>query len=85
MANHKWSWHYRITIGHLNEDRMYKLKNFCCEKFSNDVSRWDLSFIRRRLNPSSWFPRYYYTRVKVHFKHEEDLVLFKLTYSPPSS
>lgn len=81
MANRKWSWHYRINMGHLNSDRMTKLREFCDEKFGKDASRCDFSFVKRRINPSSWFPRYYYSRVKIHFKDHEDLVLFKLTYT----
>ena len=85
MAAPKWSWRYRIAFGRLSADQMYELWNFCIDKFGNDSAsrgaRWDLSFVRRRINPTSWFPRYYYTRVTVHFKQQEDLVLFKLTHA----
>lgn len=81
MADPKWSWRYRIAMGRINSDQMRALHDFCSEKFGNDRSRYDFSFVRRRINPRSWFPSYYYSRVKVHFKHEEDLFLFKLCYS----
>ena len=87
MASGKWSWRYRVSLDRLSAEQMRAVWDFCNTKFGSDAAaratRWDLSFIKRRINPDSWFPRYYYTRVKVHFKSQEDQVLFKLTYEPP--
>lgn len=86
MADTKWSWRYRAVISNsLSSAQMRDLWQLCKEQFGADldpIQRWDTSFVKRRLNPKSFVPVYKYTRIKVHFKHQEDLVMFKLTYNP---
>lgn len=74
-----WSWRYRIAISNrLGAEACSRLIKLCQDTFGCDSDRYDITYRLRRLNRYSWYPRYFYTSVKIHFKSQEDLVLFKL-------
>lgn len=78
-----WSWRHRIHLNsRLTDNQLSTLVGFCQATFGYDRAyRYDITFRQRRINSYSFYPRYYYTHVKVHFKRQEDLFIFKLTYN----
>jgi hypothetical protein len=87
MADAKWSWRHRIAWSNtLSQNEYFRLLGFCQQNFGSSrqdrLFRWDVSFVLRRTNPKHYIPIYLYTRVKLHFKQQEDLVMFKLLWSP---
>lgn len=78
-----WSWRYRNRFDHrFSSKQCRELWDFCQRTFDTYVDRYEITYRQRRRNPYGIIPDYYYTSVTVHFKHQEDLVLFKLTYEP---
>lgn len=78
-----WSWRYRLRFSEIHDDRQFwRMYSFLSENFGleDQSQRWAVTFVQRRKNAHSWWPAYNYSRVCVHFKHQEDLVLFKLQY-----
>lgn len=75
-----WSWRYRIRFFSMNRPQYHQLYKTCMVLFGNDqfhsLNRWELTSIPRG---NYYLGERWYDRVAVHFKHREDLVLFKLT------
>ena len=78
-----WSWCHRILLNsRFTQPQLSALVEHCQATFGYDRAyRYDITFRHRRINPYSFYHRYYYTHIKVHFKHQEDLFMFKLTYN----
>lgn len=82
MAKPCFSWRYRVSYDNLLGIRRDHILQALIDQFGSNTQgqRWDLTGVWRAAH--SWDGRYY-SRVKIHFKSEEDLVWFKLAYEPP--
>ena len=81
MSKRKWSWRYRVGFYRsFSQDEYRELTKFCIDRFGLDVygSSWDISSVCRRVSDRSDYAEYCFDRVTVHFKHQDDSVLFKL-------
>lgn len=76
-----WSWHYRVKFDRLNSPQYRTLVKSCNLSFGSlfdyPHARWDITAVRRVNSLGFWW----YSRVKVHFKHAEDLVFFSLSHN----
>lgn len=79
MTKRCFGWRYRVSYAWLPGDRYDNILASLCEHFSHDSrgKLWDLTGVWRAA--SCWDARYY-SRVKVHFLRQEDMVMFKLVY-----
>lgn len=74
---HCWSWRYRVRFAPLNSEQMHSLHELCAAACGPTMGlRWDITSVRR-VTLNGYLP--WYSRVKLHFKHREDLVFFKLS------
>lgn len=80
MTKRCFSWRYRVSYDRLGGDRYDHILSSLAEHFGNDTrgTVWDMTGVWRAA--PSWNTRYY-SRVKVHFKRQEDMVVFKLVYN----
>lgn len=72
-------WRYRIRFAAMTGEQYSQLIDACIASFNAEPCRnhrWDITAVRR----VGWKGGSRYSRITLHFKHCEDLVLFKFCY-----
>lgn len=82
-----WSWRYReavnLPVYPVYTDTLNEFISMISDQFGVCGQRWDLTYIVRRakLRRLKYYGPCFHTRIKIHFKSQEDHVMYKLVYN----